>query len=56
MELSILYFKWLPVKLSIKRYISVPEGCFYFIKAKSANPDEMPLHNDLELLSTHNMF
>ena len=46
MELSVLYFKWLPVKISIKRNISVSEDCFYLIKAKSANPDEMPLHNE----------
>ena len=29
LELSILYFKGLPVKLSIKQCISVHEDCFY---------------------------
>ena len=31
MELSILYFKGLSVKISIK-YLSVPEDCFYHTK------------------------
>ena len=29
MELSILYFKGLPVKISIRLCISVPQDCFY---------------------------
>ena len=41
MEESILYFKKLSVKTSIKRCISVPEDCF-FILANSEDPNEMP--------------
>ena len=39
MGLSILYFKRLLVKISIKRCISVLEDCF--ILANSADPNEM---------------
>ena len=38
-ELSILYFKGLLGKFSIKLCIICPEGCF--ILANSADPDEM---------------
>ena len=41
MELSIFYSKGLPVKISIKRCISVNEDCV-LILANSADPDEMP--------------
>ena len=44
MDLSILYFKGLPIKISIKWYISVPEHDdslkIVFIFANSADPDE----------------
>ena len=40
MELSILYFKGLPVKMSITWCNSVHEDCV-FILANSADPDEM---------------
>ena len=39
MELSILQFKGLRVKIFVKRCISVPE--IVFILANSADPDEM---------------
>ena len=43
MALSILYCKGLPVKISRKLCVSIPEYCFYlFILANSADPDEMP--------------
>ena len=38
MELSLLYFMGLPVKISVKRYISVHEDCFSF---SSVYRDEM---------------
>ena len=38
MDLPILYFKRLPVKISVKRCISVPES---YIQENSADPDEM---------------
>ena len=41
MELSILCFKGLQVKISKSRFISVPKDCF--ISANSAHPDEMQL-------------
>ena len=41
MELSILYFNVMQVKLSIKLCISVL-GDSVFIQANSADPDEMP--------------
>ena len=40
-ELSILYFKGLPVKIPIKLCISVPADCFILIN--SADPDEIML-------------
>ena len=40
MELSILHFKGLLVKISIKWCISVPEDCFYF--SKQTDHNEMP--------------
>ena len=36
-ELSILYFTGLPVKISLTWYISIPEDCFYL-----ADPDGTP--------------
>ena len=39
MELSILYFKDFPVKISLKSHISLLEYCLNL--AKSADPDEM---------------
>ena len=40
MELSILYFKGFPVKVSLKNYCSYIK--IDFILANSAGPDEMP--------------
>ena len=40
-EWSIMHFKGLPVKLSIKLCIYVPEDCFFNLSR--ADPDEMPL-------------
>ena len=40
MELSILYFKGLPVKISLRWSIFVTQDCFY-IKANSKDPQEM---------------
>ena len=55
MELSILYFKGLSVKSSIKWCISVHED--WFISANSADPDEMPpyaaFHLGLHCLSKY---
>ena len=49
MELSILYLKGLPVKItSIKLCIYVPEDCFFFL-ANSADPDEMPPYAAIHL-------
>ena len=48
-EQSILDSKELPVNISIKRCISVPEDCF--ILAISADPDEMPPYAAFRLVS-----
>ena len=60
MELSVLYFKVLLVKISIKWCISVPEDCLYFILANNADPDEMPpyaaFHLSLHFLSKYLFF
>ena len=40
MELSSLYFKGLPLKISIKLCIFAPEDCFFL--TNSADPDKMP--------------
>ena len=37
LELSILYFKWLPIKISIKWFVSVPEESL-------SDPGEMLLY------------
>ena len=53
MKLSILDFKWLPIKISINWCLFVPENCF--ILANKADPDYMPpyaaLHQGFHCLS-----
>ena len=51
-ELSILYFKGLPLKISIKWCISVSEDSFFifvYIFANSADPDEVPPYEAFHL-------